>query len=65
MNVNCDSEILDWLINWFSFNDTFEGSGVRDWNDNNDARRAISKAMQAHPPGKKRQRTVIAKKKKE
>lgn len=39
-----DTARLDWLFDWFGMHDDFEGSGVRDWNDNADARQAIDAA---------------------
>jgi hypothetical protein len=45
-----DTERLDFLIRWFDHHDDFEGSGVRDWDDNTDARAAID-AASAHSRG--------------
>lgn len=42
-----DKERLDWLLEWFSFNDDWENSGVRDWDDLVDARIAIDAARAA------------------
>jgi hypothetical protein len=42
-----DKERLTFLIRWLGMNDTLEGLGIRDWDDDNDAREAIDAAMQS------------------
>jgi len=39
-----DRERLDFLLDWLSHHDDLEGSGVRDWDNNTDARAAIDAA---------------------
>lgn len=39
-----DRERLEKLLHWFDMMDDFEGSGLRDWDDHDDARRAIDEA---------------------
>lgn len=46
-----DGERLDFLIDWLSHHDDLEGSGIRDWDNNADARAAIDAARGVPPAG--------------
>jgi len=45
-NILDDTEILNWLIAWLSFNDTHPDSlPCRDWKNIKDARKALSQII--------------------
>ena len=56
--IQQESRRLDFLIYWLGFHDDLEGSGIRDWEDNDDARKAIDEALgtdqQLQPKGEPR-----------
>ena len=56
--IQQESRRLDFLIDWLGFHDDLEGSGIRDWEDNDDARKAIDEALgtdqQLQPKGEPR-----------
>lgn len=45
-----DTDRLDLLIEWLGHHDDLEGSGIRDWDDRADARKAIDAAMPVAAP---------------
>jgi hypothetical protein len=46
-----DTERLDFLLNWLAHNENVSKLPVRDWDDNQDARKAIDAALVARDTG--------------